>query len=453
VAVYVYKHFSGSELSGPGHSGFRILFVFFEKDIYYILKNALYFDSVACKVMRRIIPKISILILILAGSLYAGQSQNEPRQLEKIREEIEGFKVQLTENDAKEKTLLQNVLELDYEIDLREKLYNELLKSERNIAGDLKANNKKHDNLNAEIDVLRSRFKKRAIELYKHGRPKLFEFLVNSKSLNKTLALRKYYQALLRKDEKSIEVLSDKSEQSGLLNILLSDNLEKQRSLVRDAQKEAGILKNKKAEREKLIYSLRDDTNRMKLTIAEYRRAEKILTDEIANLRENETNEGTHITFEGFALFSSTKGSLPFPVSGLVISHVGLAKDPVTKVETENRGVEILSNYGADVRVVWDGRIAKIKWLPWYGQTVFVQHTEGYYTVYARLTDISVKPDDPVATDQVIGKVGLESSSNQAKLQFQIWKGAETLDPEDWLAADNSNDSRKTVVEKNRVKN
>ena len=403
--------------------------------------------------MKKIIPQIGVLIFILVNCLYADQSQNENRQLRKIREEIEVFKVQLAENDAKERTLLQNVLELDYEIDLREKLYNELLKTERSIYGQLKANNKNYDDLNMEIEALREKFKERAIELYKHGRPNLLEFLVDSKSIDKTLALRKYYRALLRKDEKSIRVLSDKSEKIGLLNLLLSGNLEKHQSLVRDAHEEAEILKNKKAERKKLLYTLKNDNSRMELSIAEYRRAEKILMNELVNLSNNDSNFNVLNTFEGFALFSRTKGSLPFPAAGFVISHMGLAKDPVTKIETENRGVEILSEYGADVRVVCDGRIAQIKWLPWYGQTVFVQHTEGYYTVYARLTDISVKPDEPVATDQVIGKVGLDSSTNLAKLQFQIWKGSETLDPEDWLAANNMSDLRKTVIEKNHVKN
>ena len=132
---------------------------------------------------------------------------------------------------------------------------------------------------------------------------------------------------------------------------------------------------------------------------------------------------------------------------------MGPAKDPVTKTEKQNGGERMLSDYGAEGRVVCDGRISQIKWLPWYGKTVFLQHTEGYYTVYARLTDISVKPDELVATDQVIVKVGLDSSTNLAKLQFQIWKGSETLDPEDWLAANNMSDLRKTVIEKNHVKN
>ena len=140
-----------------------------------------YYYRIARKVMKKFISKINIIILILAGSLYADQSQSENQHLKKIREEIEVFKVQLAENDAKEGTLLQNVLELDYEINLREKLYNELLKSERSITGQLRANTKKFNDLNMEIDALRERFKIRAIKLYKHGRPKLLEFLVDSK--------------------------------------------------------------------------------------------------------------------------------------------------------------------------------------------------------------------------------------------------------------------------------
>lgn len=398
--------------------------------------------------MRLTFIYIAGILLVSFGILSAQPSGNGSGQLERIRKEISAFQQQLAEYEKQEKSILQNVLELDYEIELQEKLLHQLEQNEKEIADRLKNGMERIEDLDNDLAEYRRNFKDRAVHLYKYGKPNLIQHLLRSGSLSKTASLQKYYKVLLKRDERVVKAILASSEETASINHSLAEGLDARKILLQDAKKERDIVVRKKNERQKLLYTIRDDNDKVRLAVAEHKKAEKLLLDELSDIRSKNIDTSVPEISNDFARFSQRKGNLRKPVPGYVVSHIGLEKDPVTKVETVNRGVEILSDYGADVNVVCDGIIAKIKWLPWYGQTVFVRHTEGYYTVYAGLSEISVNPGEAVLTNHVIGKVGQESSNNLPKLQFQIWRGSETLDPEDWFGKTETNSFEKSSDQK-----
>jgi len=62
--------------------------------------------------------------------------------------------------------------------------------------------------------------------------------------------------------------------------------------------------------------------------------------------------------------------------------------------------------------------------------------------------------NDVVSTNLVIGRVGREVTTSMAKLNFQIWKGSEALNPEDWLGTVNDfRDENLEKPEKHQPKN
>ena len=406
------------------------------------------------KPMRYRFILIIVSIAALTCNAIARQQSDEAVQLERLHKEIAAFQKQLAENTSKGESVLQNLQELDYEISLHEKLLDELKRAERNLAKQINKNFEVIDNFDNELVSLQENFKKRAVNIYKYGRPNVIEFLINAGSVNQALSLRKYFQVVAKHDAMAIRDIVEKTRKVTLLNESLTNDLQKQQSLLHDAQKETKILYDRKKEREKLLSTIRKNNNQIQLAIAERKKAEETLLDVIANIGSSLPGTSTPNDFAGFARFSQTKGHLSLPTRGYIVSHMGIEQDSETKTKTLNHGVDILSTYGAEVRVVCDGRVAKIKWLPWYGQTVFVQHTEGFYTVYARLSEIVVDLNDVVSTGLVIGRVGREVTTSLAKLNFQIWKGSETLDPEDWLdTVDDFNGELKEKSKKHRVKN
>ena len=394
--------------------------------------------------MRSLLLLFSTFIVIHALSAFAQHKTDETIELERIRREIMAFKQQLANNTAKEKSILQSLQELDYEIGLREKLLRELGRTKKSLATRLQGHTASLDEYTAELVFLRKNFKKRAVLMYKYRRKDDLDHLVMAAfphSTNKALSLRKYFRVLAKRDKRAIENITSKSRQMALRNESLASDLQRQKIFLYAADKETQLLHARKREREELLAHIDEDNTNVQLALAEQEKAELALLNELTALHDAAARwSESHVT-TGFARFSRMKGRLPLPADGYVVSHIGIEYNPVTKIKTLNRGVDILSRYGAAVKAVCDGRVAKIKWLPWFGQTIVIQHSEGYYTVYARLSEISLNLNESVITGQVIGKVGKEATTSKAKLHFQIWKGSAPLDPEGWFSAKNITDA------------
>lgn len=131
--------------------------------------------------------------------------------------------------------------------------------------------------------------------------------------------------------------------------------------------------------------------------------------------------------------FESNRGRLPWPVErGVITDQFGKHKHAVaTRVEIENNGIDIQTSTGAKARAVFDGNVTTIIPMAGIGQTVLIQHG-AYFTVYARLSTVSVSVGQTVSTKDVIGTV----SSNEdgvAVINFQIWKNQQKLNPTSWI--------------------
>lgn len=118
-------------------------------------------------------------------------------------------------------------------------------------------------------------------------------------------------------------------------------------------------------------------------------------------------------------------GNTPWPTSGIVSRQFGIHHDAATGGSFDNPGIDIRPD-GAWVRAVAAGEVLEITWLPGFGQTVLLAHAENYYTVYAGLEAISVKPGQLVASLTALGSAG-------QLLHFEIWRQRTRLDPETYL--------------------
>jgi murein DD-endopeptidase MepM/ murein hydrolase activator NlpD len=130
--------------------------------------------------------------------------------------------------------------------------------------------------------------------------------------------------------------------------------------------------------------------------------------------------------------FEFKKGKLRWPVNaGTVVAHFGNQKHPTLKSITVNTGIEIAVKVGTPVVTVADGEIAKIWWLPSYGNLVIVDHNGGYRTVYTHLTEIKAVEGQKVREGDVIGFTG--ETLNGPRLHFELWVGKDKQNPEQWL--------------------
>ena len=100
-------------------------------------------------------------------------------------------------------------------------------------------------------------------------------------------------------------------------------------------------------------------------------------------------------------------------------------------IKIKNNGVDIATQKGAESASVFEGEVTGVVSIPGSGKAVIVRHGE-FLTVYANLSEVSVQKGDKVRTRQSIGRVG-DSDEGTPELHFEVWKGNQLLNPQQWL--------------------
>lgn len=89
-------------------------------------------------------------------------------------------------------------------------------------------------------------------------------------------------------------------------------------------------------------------------------------------------------------------------------------------------GLDLLSaGYGGDglVHPLYAGRVAKISRSGSYGNCVYVQHSDGYMTLYAHLKVVYVQQGMAVFEDTVLGVEGATGNVTGRHLHLEVHKG------------------------------
>ena len=87
-----------------------------------------------------------------------------------------------------------------------------------------------------------------------------------------------------------------------------------------------------------------------------------------------------------------------------------------------NQGIDIQAKEGDDVKASRSGRVVFADYLSGYGDTVILDHLDGYFSVYGHNAKILVQLGEIVVKNHTIAHVG--RSNNLAFLHFQIRKNA-----------------------------
>ncbi|HOW36007.1 MAG TPA: LysM peptidoglycan-binding domain-containing M23 family metallopeptidase [Candidatus Omnitrophota bacterium] len=111
-----------------------------------------------------------------------------------------------------------------------------------------------------------------------------------------------------------------------------------------------------------------------------------------------------------------------WPVKGDVALYFGEQRDG-----SMNNGVDIRTSAGEPVRASRDGKVVFADYLGGYGQTIILDHADGYFTVYAQNANLTVKLGDSVAQGALIARVG--ERAPKASLHFEVRKGSQAVNP------------------------
>lgn len=98
-----------------------------------------------------------------------------------------------------------------------------------------------------------------------------------------------------------------------------------------------------------------------------------------------------------------------------------------------HNGIDLAAPIGCSVNAVADGTV-KTTDNTSYGNTVTIEHNNGFVSVYSQLGDINVKPGDSIKQGSVIGTVGKSTGENlkDSHLHFELHKDGKPVNPEEY---------------------
>jgi septal ring factor EnvC (AmiA/AmiB activator) len=386
---------------------------------------------------------ITILIVSVFTPGFADDLDERKNELTEIKKEIEEKKERIRESKSEEKTILQELTEMDASLDKRERELVSLEYDMETTTEKIEQIKERISDVEADIARLQGLIEVRLVALYKLNDAGYVPVMFSSTDYTDVRRRMKYLSAIVRTDQ---QLLAEYQNLNDALNDDL-DELETKRDELKLLTEEVARKKleigREKAKRGDYLAEVKKERGVYEAALTELEESKKKLTALIDTLLEERAKETERVKMEGHdhtspsagGVFASLKGDLPRPVSGPIITDYGTGTDPIYNNPIFNKGIEIQADEGVDFISVAMGQVIYADYFEGYGNLIIIDHGDSYYTIYAHARDVLVSVGDTVSSGEVIGTVGDTGSLKGPNLYFEIRHHGNTSDPESWLAS------------------
>jgi murein DD-endopeptidase MepM/ murein hydrolase activator NlpD len=119
---------------------------------------------------------------------------------------------------------------------------------------------------------------------------------------------------------------------------------------------------------------------------------------------------------------------------GWISSRYGERSDPFTGQPAQHRGLDFVGTRGTEVLSVASGVVIRAAKQGAYGNTVEIDHGNGYRTRYAHNDALVVEPGDHVTAGQVIARLGSTGRASAPHVHFEVLKNGAPINPASFVS-------------------
>ena len=383
-----------------------------------------------------------ILLSVISGQTEKIEKDIQFRnsELDHLRKEIADYERKIKNTSDREKSEIERLNEIDEEISLVRNLIYRLRREEKIKEKSITQAEVTIEKKESEHTSLVNRYAKRVTHTYKKGRLSDLEKLLDAKSWRQAVYRAKYIKIISEHDRSLADEIRRNLIEIEAKRTVLERELTDIRKIDKEKLSRKKWLEQRRRVRNKELGNLKRDRQKMSVALNQRKKAaqqmESIIShlerERVARIAELERRRKEMALLDSVP-FKELKGKLPWPIEGKVISRFGTYQNPNLKTVTENTGIDIHGSEGTEVRSIYDGIVTTVTYIRGYGNTVILDHGDGFYSVYTHVMDVEVEENSYVNARDIIAHVGDSGSLEGTKLHFEIWGNKDKLNPELWL--------------------
>lgn len=375
------------------------------------------------------------LLLIIYGVLFPQSSKD----LEKIQQEIHQLKKELSDTKSRLQATIQLVQSYDRQIQMLNQSIRTLEKSIRQESARLDSIRTEEQKNEQTVRHLKNALKNQTLLIYIKGLPRADVDFIRYLQIQESYHYQKYVQFLLNYELQVIRSYQSVLAEQKELDRQQSEAVQNLKQLQDQQLHRKNELLASKMEQEQLLSSIRNDRKYKEALLKEKQQSYDKLKSMLLTLVEKKKSDSSLPSLKNNTdwqalkgKFSSLKGKLGWPVNGKVVAGFGkIVKEEHGKVVLPNKGIDIQTEKGEKVRAIHDGVVLKVSFIGAWGNTIIIDHNDGFYSIYCNLEDYFVSEGEYVKSGQEIGVVGRSLDGNV--LHLEIWANEQPLNPQQWL--------------------
>ena len=281
-------------------------------------------------------------------------------------------------------------------------------------------------------------FRTRLRVMHEHGSISMFEVLFQSENISDFFMRMEYVRAFAQFDRDMLARFEQAESEVSSQFDTLTRNMNLLIALEADLQASADEIQREVDAHVEWLQTLQHDAEAFQLVLDLFEEEQRVLQEDVAATqarlnrevaeqerirREEEARRQAELQRERLARLDNPSNAFGWPVPARthISSYFGDRPNPFNASRTEfHTGIDIPAPPGTMIVAAADGYVRFVGWSGGYGNTVIIDHANGYSTLYAHNSVNRVREGQFVTRGQHIADVGSTGMSTGPHLHFEI---------------------------------